>query len=39
MEKVTIFDVARRAGVGKSTVSRVMNNDENVKEETKIKVL
>ena len=39
MEKVTIFDVARRAGVGKSTVSRVMNNDENVKEETRIKVL
>lgn len=39
MEKITIIDVAKKAGVGKSTVSRVLNNDENVKEETKIKVL
>ncbi|WP_319371934.1 trehalose operon repressor TreR [uncultured Ilyobacter sp.] len=39
MEKVTIFDVAKKAGVGKSTVSRVINNDENVKPETRKKVL
>ena len=39
MKKTTIFDVAKIAGVGKSTVSRVLNNDENVKEETKEKIL
>lgn len=39
MKKTTIFDVAKRAGVGKSTVSRVLNNDENVKKETKEKIL
>lgn len=39
MEKITIFDVAKKAGVGKSTVSRVINNDENVKEETRKKIL
>lgn len=39
MEKITIFDVADKAGVGKSTVSRVLNNDPSVKEETKKKVL
>lgn len=39
MEKITIFDVANKAGVGKSTVSRVLNNDEGVKEETKQRIL
>lgn len=39
MEKITIFDVADKAGVGKSTVSRVLNNDPSVKEETKQRVL
>lgn len=39
MKKITIFDVAKKAGVGKSTVSRVLNNDENVKEETRKKIL
>jgi len=39
MKKSTIFDVAKKAGVGKSTVSRVINNDENVKEETRKKIL
>lgn len=34
----TIFDVAREAGVSKSTVSRVLNRDSAVKEETKIAV-
>ncbi len=31
----TIFDVAKEAGVSKSTVSRVVNNDECVKKETR----
>lgn len=31
----TIFDVAKEAGVSKSTVSRVINGDTNVKEETR----
>ena len=31
----TIFDVAKEAGVSKSTVSRVINNDECVKKETR----
>lgn len=39
MRKITIFDVAKRAGVGKSTVSRVLNHDENVKEETRNRIL
>ena len=39
MKKLTIFDVAKKSGVGKSTVSRVLNHDENVKEETREKVL
>ncbi len=35
----SLHDVARLAGVSKSTVSRVMNNEYGVKEATKIKVL
>ncbi len=34
-----IFDIARLAGVSKTTVSRVLNNSADVKEETRIKVL
>ena len=33
-----IFDVAHLAGVSKSTVSRVINNCENIKPSTKAKV-
>ncbi len=36
---VSIHDVAKRAGVAKSTVSKVLNNYEQVSEETKQKVL
>lgn len=39
MKKITIIDVAKKAGVGKSTVSRVLNHDENVKEETREKIM
>ncbi len=41
MEKqtVTIYDVAREAGVSMATVSRVVNENQNVKETTKKKVL
>lgn len=35
---VTIYDVAKKAGVSPSTVSRVLNKHNNVKEETKKKV-
>lgn len=35
---VTIFDVAKEAGVSKSTVSRVINMDKRVKDETRIAV-
>ena len=38
-KKITIIDVARHAGVGVSTVSRVINNKEDVNEDTKKKVL
>ena len=31
----TIFDVAKRAGVSKSTVSRVLNHPDSVKEKTR----
>lgn len=34
-KKLTILDIARLAGVGKSTVSRVLNNDPRVKDETR----
>ncbi len=37
--KVTIFDVAAQAGVSIKTVSRVVNNEPNVREQTRDKVL
>ncbi|MGR6859917.1 trehalose operon repressor TreR [Aliivibrio salmonicida] len=37
-KKLTILDVAKLAGVGKSTVSRVLTNDPKVKPETRLKV-
>ena len=37
--KVTIYDVADRAGVAISTVSRVLNNSSDVSEPTKMRVL
>ena len=38
-ERVTIYEVAKVSGVSLATVSRVINNAENVKPETKRKVL
>jgi LacI family trehalose operon transcriptional repressor len=38
-QNLTIKDIARLSGVGKSTVSRVLNNDQKVKPETREKVL
>ncbi len=37
-KKLTILDIARLSGVGKSTVSRVLTNDPKVKPETRKKV-
>lgn len=39
MSNITIKDVAKRSGVGVGTVSRVLNNSEQVNEETRNKVL
>src|SRR5690349_21666879 len=36
---LTLEDIARLSGVSRSTVSRVVNGDENVKEETRKRVL
>lgn len=38
MQKLTINDIARLGGVGKSTVSRVLNNDPKVRLETREKI-
>ena len=37
-QKLTILDIAKLAGVGKSTVSRVLTNDPKVKPATREKV-
>ncbi|SON49432.1 trehalose operon repressor TreR [Vibrio tapetis] len=37
-KKLTIVDIAKLSGVGKSTVSRVLTNDPKVKPETRLKV-
>jgi LacI family transcriptional regulator len=39
MVKLTIIDIANLAGVSKSTVSRVINDDKHVKQETRDRVL
>lgn len=40
MKKVTMLDIAKKAGVSKATVSMVLNKrDENISEETKNKIL
>ncbi|MFN2340662.1 MAG: LacI family DNA-binding transcriptional regulator [Halanaerobium sp.] len=38
-KKINIYDVAEKAGVGIGTVSRVLNNSNKVKEETREKIL
>ncbi|AXK51696.1 LacI family DNA-binding transcriptional regulator [Spiroplasma alleghenense] len=38
MKKLTIVDIAKMAGVNPSTVSRVLNNDDRISQETKFKV-
>lgn len=38
MKKVTINDVARHAGVSKKTISRVLNNEQNVSIDTRARV-
>ena len=38
-DRVTIYEVAKVAGVSLATVSRVINNQENVTEKTKVRVL
>ena len=37
--RLTISDIARKAGVSKTTVSRVLNNRPDVDEETRKKIL
>jgi len=37
--KPTIYDIANKSGVSKSTVSRVLNNQDNISPEAKEKVL
>ena len=39
MEDVTIYDIAMRAGVSASTVSRVINNYQYVKDDTRAKII
>ncbi len=36
---MNIYDIAKEAGVSPSTVSRVLNNRDNVKKDTREKVL
>ena len=37
--RLTIFDIAKIAGVSRSTVSRALNNDSGISDETKEKIL
>ena len=39
MDKITIKDIAKICGVGVSTVSRAINNEAGINEETKNKIL
>lgn len=39
MKKMTIKDIAKEVGVSFKTISRVINNEENVSEKTRIKVI
>ena len=39
MKTLTIYDIARMAKVSRSTVSRVLNNSENVSDEVRERVL